>query len=845
MIKLVEQADGSTAVVCRNSNSVLSVIPKTTKLSSLVPRSLISINNNVLNRKPFQLSPSSSSTSNSNITMKSTIIPTSGDSRQLLSSVKRITTIRIETEDQTKPVSNCNNNQQNQLLAQIKGSTNSVHDNTEPKPAASGRTFRPRGVTEYNEDKAFQNLVERHLNSSEVITVPDKPDHQVITHKVHRENGVSSPNRIRTMPNKTLNIIRQIEPTEPPQVGVDRMSRDSFAKHLNLVPKKDLERVGTKELERSWPLRLQARTVLAKDRSYYLEDSRNQDEVDFLDRKPSELRSPQNNRISAFQWLHELRSRIKDDKPEPQVIVKEPNGVLVLKRAAEVLGQSDLLEPFQSSALASPSSSQQVRSQNTFDNKRLGVLERSGHVNQFVQMFTQYIEFSSNLGKFYTDLHPYVKLSLEKKRKRVQYHHEERTRGPLDPRWLETEQAGFGVSPESSLSVRAVKTRSRRTVNLNGKTTATVTTCSSHVHSYAFTKQERLEKYFTLDSGLDWRGRLLALHCTPLSISVRKMQRCPSCKEKLVKGHSCVRKADKEQVAPPRPTGNGQGPPRPPPTAIGKRPLSAETPTVLIKKPRIQDVPSSQNRQSSGPRQEPRTGPLFGISPKTCCINCAKFDCLGQCLQPSLGQQQRATTQSARKSFSPTNSSNRPGLRSRRAPEPAVAPNQPKMAPQKVNQQVDLASHVPVDHGSYTLVFEGSQRTESQVNDSPRSQQQLNSLRQEVTNGSEKTKQSDATSGLRRAVSTYNIRSPVTFPLNEKNDHFSDEGEEVIFVGSNTIQPSLTIRSGHVVDPWARGSKYLSGQASFLNSIKNNISKKMSTNVIYDQKSNIVIEGLE
>lgn len=60
-------------------------------------------------------------------------------------------------------------------------------------------------------------------------------------------------------------------------------------------------------------------------------------------------------------------------------------------------------------------------------------------------------------------------------------------------------------------------------------------------HEYTFTKTQRLEKYKRLETGLDWRGRLLALSLKPVKVVVEKILTCPCCLEPVdvESGHSC------------------------------------------------------------------------------------------------------------------------------------------------------------------------------------------------------------------------------------------------------------------------------------------------------------------
>lgn len=60
-------------------------------------------------------------------------------------------------------------------------------------------------------------------------------------------------------------------------------------------------------------------------------------------------------------------------------------------------------------------------------------------------------------------------------------------------------------------------------------------------HQYSFNKMQRMEKYKRLETGLDWKGRLLALSLKPVKVVVEKILTCPCCHGPVDPevGHSC------------------------------------------------------------------------------------------------------------------------------------------------------------------------------------------------------------------------------------------------------------------------------------------------------------------
>lgn len=63
----------------------------------------------------------------------------------------------------------------------------------------------------------------------------------------------------------------------------------------------------------------------------------------------------------------------------------------------------------------------------------------------------------------------------------------------------------------------------------------------SESHEYCFNRKQRLEKYLRLETGLNWKSRIIAMQCKPVDVEITKVTRCPCCLE-LVEpewGHSC------------------------------------------------------------------------------------------------------------------------------------------------------------------------------------------------------------------------------------------------------------------------------------------------------------------
>ena len=63
----------------------------------------------------------------------------------------------------------------------------------------------------------------------------------------------------------------------------------------------------------------------------------------------------------------------------------------------------------------------------------------------------------------------------------------------------------------------------------------------NYTHKYSFSRQQRLERYKVLETGLNWKSRLLLLHCKKVRVKLTRIQRCPLCHEPVQPqfGHSC------------------------------------------------------------------------------------------------------------------------------------------------------------------------------------------------------------------------------------------------------------------------------------------------------------------
>ncbi|XP_054166462.1 uncharacterized protein LOC128963940 [Oppia nitens] len=64
-------------------------------------------------------------------------------------------------------------------------------------------------------------------------------------------------------------------------------------------------------------------------------------------------------------------------------------------------------------------------------------------------------------------------------------------------------------------------------------------------HQYSFTKRQRLDRLRRFDTGIDWKSRLLNLHCNPfVRLSITRCYLCPLCRQPIGDDHSCDNQSD-------------------------------------------------------------------------------------------------------------------------------------------------------------------------------------------------------------------------------------------------------------------------------------------------------------
>jgi hypothetical protein len=63
-------------------------------------------------------------------------------------------------------------------------------------------------------------------------------------------------------------------------------------------------------------------------------------------------------------------------------------------------------------------------------------------------------------------------------------------------------------------------------------------------HKYCFNKRERLEKWKTMETGLDWKSRLLKSQCKRVFVKMFRVIKCPLCSQTIDSEHQCYSDCD-------------------------------------------------------------------------------------------------------------------------------------------------------------------------------------------------------------------------------------------------------------------------------------------------------------
>lgn len=504
------------------------------------------------------------------------------------------------------------------------------------------RSLRPRhAVTNYNEDKTFETLLrakpiahESRPTTSKVtnMTPPKpKPDHLVVVYKHQKDKQSASPNRMRLLPAVTYSKLRQVsgkstsgsDSLVPEEPESDCIDENEFHRYLNLIPKKKLDSTNRENLNTSWPLRQQSRNTVPRktsaalrssdgdndlpsrrfngnspitfiaaktepiDNSSVDKDESSSDEVTVLEVKSSSSSGHIGNgkmqqQITMNQWQNELKYRqgSHDLQPKaPQLVVRAPNGTLIMKPAETNVPQ--IIPPF---TLRPPIGHNQSNLRASQELRE----QRRRNTEKFTLRIGSKMDFSSPLGRRMSNFHPYIKQSILERQRLIKKYESDCIRGYRNYYMVHNlaqyRPQDFLLDTLYPGAKHSRKLRS--SFKMCDKITSVVTSSITHVHSYTFSRQERLEKFLTLETGLDWKTRLLTWHCQPIAVDIQELKRCNCCRSKVCTqvGHSCGKESDKEQVEPCKRRASDNHPPPPPLQRMAIKRSSSSTETSIPSK---------------------------------------------------------------------------------------------------------------------------------------------------------------------------------------------------------------------------------------------------------------------
>lgn len=759
---------------------------------------------------------------------------------------------------------------------------------SDSSPTTRSRTLRPRNAgTEYNEDKRFETLLRAKRITTSAASAPTHngrkstppaakgPDHLVVVFKQQGDsaNAVPAPNRMRLLPAATFSKLRQEvaakagdKSSASDEPEAPELDRDTFCRYLNLIPTKDMKRLSFDELETNWPLRQHARRRPVK--RHIVRSNAVLDPDDFPPPVKQSIRivscasEPNNNStsksnqngsaksppMSKGKWLASLKAKAISSKVGA-LVVRSDEGMLQLAPAplnvpiVNVPLFSTLHKPLQ------PLSSQSKREQ---------ALMYSRNLTRYVAKFAK-IEFSSPLGRWLPDLYPYARLTPEEKRRHVRHHHELMTRASLRHEWLD-QRPTFEFTYMQFIPGVVRASRSTRQFTVSGIGYSSVALPSNFVHTYTFSRQERMEKFLTLDTGLDWRGRLKAMDCQPLSVVVTEIRNCTCCRSRICtkKGHSCGKEANKEQMEPRRAVDH-----RPSPTngallastslkrssgssddsdvgskrlrTSARKSLSPVTPTSQATKPM---ATSNGNNIVNHPRRS---------SSVQSCGRCQRTDCSGQCLT--------TRQNAARKSLppplmaAPQLSQNGAPVRRSQMRQSQESSSPPNLQPQTIisprTMRTRLVSPAAAQEAAYQIEFEPT-----------------NNVKETRARASLPSRTSSlASNGLRHQVVTSTTPTRSSRSGHNSQSHSNLPEEDVILIGENRsmVAPPILLRSLSQQSSTQRERNTISGSlstahAALLNihTLRQNVHEKLKSGSVehgsglrkgyYDKKSQIMIE---
>lgn len=406
-----------------------------------------------------------------------------------------------------------------------------------------------------------------------------KPDHLVVVYKHSPERQAETPNRMRLLPAVTLNKLQAglhhpkavilaapsagsfpVEVSEPENDCIDQTT---FNQYLNLIPASAVTKRTSTELKQKWPLRLHSRTSPSSRSKKSIQSKySNPAQRSPITNHKSQLSVGGKNALTELQtrsevekniWFSSIKSNerfVTSQKTPQNVLHVDPNGVLHLIPSVGGLSENGIVAKqshvIRKQSSGSSCSSTDIRSCPPHDRDLFFSLpvnsmcetmkseQRKTMLRRFVKKYhlkpaDHYkpgVEMSSPLGKRLLDAYTTI-VNLQSVAEVLRfvrsYDRHCSTSIAMHKHLLQSIKCSFSPkvrvefgmpSPSKSNLLTSRILRSQLTIS----STSNAWGLKSY-HIYAFSKQERLEKSLTMTCGLDWKARLLALHCEDISVA--------------------------------------------------------------------------------------------------------------------------------------------------------------------------------------------------------------------------------------------------------------------------------------------------------------------------------------
>lgn len=429
-----------------------------------------------------------------------------------------------------------------------------------------------------------------------------KPDHLVVVYKHSPERQAETPNRMRLLPAVTLNKLQAglhypktgsadaITPNaskfaaEPAEPENDCIDQDTFNQYLNLIPSEAVTKKSVSELKQKWPLRHHSRTspsTRAKNSittpTAGLRPLVSKSLLTMTGNKSALTELQTRSEVEKNMWFSSLKQKRKfvtSQKTPQNVLQVDPNGVLHMIPSVGASCENSALQKQthvlnrKHSSSSSCSSRSDVRTYGAHDQELFCGLplhattesmkseQRKTMLKRFVKKYllkpAEYykpgIEISSPLGKRLLDAYSTIvnlQSSFEVIRFVKSYERHCSTTSLSHRQLLQSIKCSFSPKVKvdfllpSPSKTNLLTSRVLRSQLMISPTSNAWGLKSYHI--YPFSKQERIEKSLTMTTGLDWKGRLLALHCDDICLDVHKITCCDVCRQPISAdaGHSC------------------------------------------------------------------------------------------------------------------------------------------------------------------------------------------------------------------------------------------------------------------------------------------------------------------